>query len=200
MLNLLEFIKKLNTPYAYGVYCIIFGLGFFLLPERIMSSVISIVGVLFILVGLAKLIITLSKREKDPFRSFKIVKDGAVVFVGVMLVSLRASLSETICSVVGIYLIVVSIITIYKMTKVEKAARGASYALDGVIIALILAFGIWLCVSPTRPNLLLGIALILAGVRLVRSNKKAKRRASERLSYYSRGGDLYSDDFVDKSN
>ena len=99
----------------------------------------------------------------------KIVKDGAVVFVGVMLVSLRASLSETICSVVGIYLIVVSIITVYKMTKVEKAARGASYILDGVIIALILAFGIWLCVSPTRPNLLLGIALILAGVRLVRS-------------------------------
>ena len=200
MLNLLEFFKKLNTPYAYGIYCIIFGLGFLLLPARVMSTVIAVVGVLFILFGMTKLIIQLAKREKDPLRPFILFRDCVVIAIGVLLVAMRSSLSEIICSVFGVYLIIVAAIGIRRLLKVEKDNKDNLYTLDVVLTVILLCLGIWLCVYPLWPNVLLGISLIAAGARLLRSGKNTKPTYTKGKDYYPNKRDLYTEDYEDKTD
>ena len=203
MHKLLNFLKTFNKPIVYAIALSIIGIAFIFLPRFILDVSMTVIGVLIIVLSLIA-IATLGEGAHTSLlalftRGGSLLSSMLVLALGVILVTVRSSVTETLCdiasAVLGLYAVFSIIRPSHRCAEQNTAwwLRTAGY----VLIALI---GVALSVIPISPKITAGaIAIVIGIVIIVRTISKKRIQDGTNSAQNSTSSDYYTTDFIDKS-
>ena len=201
----LDFLKKINNPLTYAIALCTVGLAFIILPNFVIDIVMMVIGAL--LIASAVLTIALSGEGTrgsliDLFlRRGVLLRSLLVLILGIVLITVRSSVSETVLDVLG------GVIGLYALFKLihpshSTASRNFLWWVRTVWLIILIFIGIVLFLFPIWPKITAGIAALAVGIKLIfdavgRNKAAGEEGRSDDAS--GKSGDYYTDDFVDKS-
>ena len=201
MKNLLNKLKKFNTPLYYGILCTIFGIAFIALPyiyQPALEILVAVAGLFVIFIGVLT-VAELDTTDRSLSYYLSVGKTLLLIGAGVFIMTSRLHLARWLCLGYGIYILcraVPSLIGLIILPKTETKSWWARLVLT--IFELLL--GTWLAIYPYWPSLyiLAGVALIVIAVECFFKHKKKETPAP--TAHTVVGGTIYGADFEDKSD
>ena len=200
MKNLLNKLRKFNTPLYHGIICTVFGVAFIALPfisKLALQILIVLAGLFVIFIG----VLTVAELDTDT-RSLRyylsVAKTVLLILAGIVIIVFRLMLARWFCLGYGIYMLcraVPPLIRLIILPKTEAKAWWARLILSIFEILL----GTWLAIYPEWPSLyiLAGVALILVAVECFVKHHKSE--ATPTATHTVSGGTIYGADFEDKT-
>lgn len=208
MNKLLLFFRKLNNPITYASAMCLSGAAFIALPSRALDVVILIYGALISLVAIC-LSAAWALAPDDGsvttlMRHGALVKSSLMLVFGISLMLVRSSVSRSVCATLGILLALYSIFRLSRPAR-STLERGASWYVEGVILVLLILLGATVAIIPMWPKITAGVALLAFGLKPIYdivsdALKRRKRMLGRPKGARSRPRDIFSDDFIDKSD
>ncbi len=201
MKNLLNKLKKFNTPLYYGITSLIFGLAFIILPclsEDALEILICLAGVFVIFVGILT-VADLDTPDRSILYYMSVGKTLLLIGAGVFIIVSRLALARTLCLGYGIYILCRSVPSLIRSIVLPRTESGAWWVrLIFSIFEIIL--GSWLVIYPEWPSLyiLAGVALTVIAVECFIKHKKKETAAP--TAHTVVGDTIYGADFEDKSD
>ena len=205
-----KFIKKLDNPLVYGALIFLVGVAFIVLPEDILDIPIIIAGAVISLVGLTLALLPLGERQEGVISSLRMglamAKGGVIALLGVSLIIVRSGVSETVCDVLGVCIALWCATRLFRPSHLFRE-RSTLWFVESIAYVIFALGGLVILIFPLWPKLTAGIAilavgawLIYDGIRAMIQTGKAKPRDGEMgKAYVTRGKDVYSSDFIDRS-
>ena len=200
MKNILEKLKKFNTPLYYGILCAVFGVSFIILPylwKPALDILLIIGGVFSIFVGILTISL-LDTESRDIGYYLSVIRTLCFIGFGVFLITSRSALAGTLCTGYGIYLLYRSIPGLIKCITLPKT-DDKTWWLRLILSIFEIILGIWLILYPMWPYVLAGASLILTAIELFVKHKKSPTdyiKGTPRVMF----GTVFDPEFEDKSD
>ncbi|MBR2930101.1 MAG: DUF308 domain-containing protein [Clostridia bacterium] len=204
---------------------VILGVLFIALPRAVLDIVMTVIGGVVILYSVLSLI-ACGRMRKDTAPIFlfgltkELISNIALLVFGIGLVMVRSAFANTVASIIGISMIVYAAVRLTLPSHTQRE-RNTKWYVDTSLLFLILAGGLFLLTFPFYPTVLAGCGLIAVGARMLwdrpwrelgkdnagtdygeanGSKDKGRRQTNGKAhTRDDKGGDIYTDDFVDKS-
>ncbi len=194
MKKILDFLKKYDTPLTFGVILLAFGISFIFTPDKILDWLVLLGGTFIIVISLLKITVLVESHDRSVMFVLAVLKECLYIVFGIMLIILKSGFASAVCSVLGIYITVSSILHLLKVASLPKSLRSVSWTADLLLTIALIVLGLWLTFFPLWPKILVGVAMIALGIELI------GRTPLDKKSDESESGVYYTDDFVDKSD
>ena len=201
MKNLLNKLRKFNTPLYHGIICTVFGIAFVALAfisTAALEFLVILAGLFVVFVG----VLTVAELDTDS-RSLRyytsVAKTVLLILAGIVIIVSRLLLARWLCLGYGVYILcraVPPLIGLILLPKTETKSWWARLILSIFEILL----GAWLAIYPEWPNLyvLTGVALVFMAVECFIKHYKGK--TSSTPTHTVSGGTIYGADFEDKTD
>ena len=201
MKNLLNKLKKFNTPLYYGILCTVFGIAFIALPyiyRPALEILVALVGVYVVFIGVLT-VAELDTADRGLSYYLSVGKTLLLIGAGIFVIASRLHLARWLCLGYGVYILcraVPSLIGLIMLPKTETK----SWWIRLVITIFEILLGMWLAIYPYWPSLyiLAGVALIVIAVECFIKHKKKETAAP--TAHTVVGDTIYGADFEDKSD
>ena len=199
MKNLLNQLRKFNTPLHRGIISMIFGVAFIVLPYRsplALNILIAAAGLFVIFVG----ILTIAELDFDTrgiLYYLSLAKTVALILAGIVIIVSRTALAGWLCLGYGIYILIRTVPVLIASILLPELEE-KSWWVRMVITVLEITLGTWLVFSPEWPNLyiLAGVTLIVIAVEcFIKHTRNDPDTPYRTVS----GGTIYDTDFEDKT-
>ncbi len=214
MQKLKKIIKNLTSTIVCASALTVIGIAFIILRGVPLDVVIIAVGSYFALAGILGIIATLLGADHSPITSLfgygAIFKSSLTLFFGISMIAVRSAAPGILCNFLG------GIVTVYSLFKLARpshrlAPRTREWYIESVVYSVLSIFGLFVMLIPVWPYTLAGISMLLLGgkwlydeiLKYTKTKKSAKsstRVGPSRGKTKGNGGDIYTNDFVDKSN
>jgi len=159
-----------------GIIAIFFAFLAFYNPETLLTTIISIFGIIVLIVGIAMLIGTIGNiRNKQPYAA-ELIWSILTIIVGGILTFYTSEAVKIFVIIVGIWAILIGALQIYFMTLLEAPDKNRTPFLINGLISII--FGVILFFNPfSSAKFLLiisGILALIMGIFLIVLSFKVK--------------------------
>ena len=214
MQKLRKIIDSLTSTIVYASALAVIGIAFIILRGTPLDVVIIAVGSYFALAGILGIIAALLGADHSPITSLfgygAIFKSSLTLFFGISMIAVRSAAPGILCNFLG------GILTAYSLFKLARpshrlAPRTREWYIESVIYSVLSVFGLFVMLIPVWPYTLAGISMLLLGgkwlydeirkrIKAGKSAENSTRVSPSRQKRGKSGGDIYTNDFVDKSN
>ena len=200
MKNLLNKLRKFNTPLYHGIVSLVFGIAFIVLPylsELALNIMIALAGLFLIFIGILT-VAEIDTEDRSLLYYLSIIKTMALILAGALIIVSRTGLAKWLCIGYGAYILIHAIPTLVGLiilTEIEKK----SWWVRMIVTVFEITVGAWLTLSPEWPSsyLLAGGALIIISVECFIKHNKGDATATPHRKVS--GGTIYDTDFEDKT-
>jgi uncharacterized membrane protein HdeD (DUF308 family) len=201
MKNLLNKLKKFNTPLHYGIICVVFGIAFIALPyiyQPALEILVALAGLYVLFVGILT-VAELDTTDRSIFYYLSVGKTLLLIGAGVFITVSRLQLARWLCLGYGIYILCRAVPTLVGLILLPKT-NTKSWWVKFILSILQTILGTWLAIYPHWPSLyiLAGVALTVIAVECFIKHKK--KEAPAYIGHRVVGGTVYGADFEDKSD
>lgn len=198
MKNKIEAIlNALDCERVYGILLAIIGIAclvFSSFAPIVLDVVTVTVGIFLLLFATARSIMHIANGRRELTFFAHLMKEALLIFIGISLIILRSNFASTICTVLGIYMIIRSVIAIILTVGVGTKEALTPMEKGEIAVSIVLIIlGLLMIIFPRFSNLLTGIILTLNGFELV--IKSAPHKTDGKKDNY-----YITDQFVDKSD
>ena len=214
MQNIRAFITKATSITTYSIALVIVGIAFIALRGTALDVSLIVVGAAFALVGMSGIILTLLAPDHAPISSLfgygAILRSSVALLFGILLITVRSAIPSVVCNALGAALIFYSLFRIARPLH-RLAPRTREWYIESIIYSVLAVYGLFMVLFPLWPNVIGGIAMVLVGAKWIyddlrkhksgnKSGKNSTRVSPSRRPSKKNGSDIYSNDFIDKSN
>ena len=142
-----------------GIICVLYGLLAFYNPGDMLTTIISFLGIIILVVGIAMLIGVINNIINNKAYAADLVWTIITLAVGGILTFYTTEAVKIFVIIIGIWAILVGALQLYLMTKLESDDKNRnSFLINGVITII---FGVILFFDPFKSA---GIFLIVTGI------------------------------------
>lgn len=201
MKNILNKLKKFNTPLYYGIVCTVFGIAFIALPHiypTALEILVALAGLFLLFVGILT-VADLDTTDRSITYYLSVGKTLLLIGAGIFIMVFRLGLAKWICLGYGIYILCRAVPILIRQVLAPKT-EAKSWWVTFILSILQITLGIWLAIYPYWPSLyiLAGVALLIVAIECFIKHVKGEPLTSKTHTTF--GGTFYSTDFEDKSD
>lgn len=165
----MEYLKKLLTKTGWislveSIVFAIIGIVLIQNPEGSVKVISCILGIIFILIGVYKIIVHLAEKETGNLYDYSVVFGLMAIVIGIIMMAFSRTISTLFGIIIGIWIIYSAILRASTSIRLKELGDSKIWIFSLILSTIMLICGIYVVVNASKIAAAIGVFVLIYSI------------------------------------